>query len=141
MRLVVTRRLHNTFKYLLANEKLDENEKKIVKLKLADREELLIPIYRQVAAKFADLHDTPGSLLKKGCISGVLKWKTSRVHLYWRLKRLLLQNDVRKRCREINSELTLQQIDVMLRRWFIEDLTSVKVSWFLNVLNLNFQRC
>ena len=92
-----------------------------------DREEDLMPIYHQIAINFADLHDTPGSLLAKGCISGVLEWKTSRVYLYWRLKRLILQNEVRIKCQSANSELTTLQVDTMLSRWFIEDFTSVKV--------------
>lgn len=33
------------------------------------REDLLLPIYHQVAVQFADLHDTPGHMLEKGIIS------------------------------------------------------------------------
>lgn len=32
------------------------------------REELLTPIYHQVAVQFADLHDTPGRMQEKGCV-------------------------------------------------------------------------
>jgi len=107
------------------NSTLSDTEKSVLRGKLSSREEELMPVYLQVATKFADLHDTPGSLLEKGCISGVLKWKTSRKHLYWRLRRLLHQDEVRKRCQKINSELDMKQVDAMLRRWFIEDQTIV----------------
>jgi len=36
---------------------------------LKEREEQLLPIYHQVAVLFADLHDTPGRMQEKGCIS------------------------------------------------------------------------
>jgi len=36
---------------------------------LKKREEQLLPIYHQVAVLFADLHDTPGRMQEKGCIS------------------------------------------------------------------------
>jgi len=36
---------------------------------LKEREEQLMPIYHQVAVLFADLHDTPGRMQEKGCIS------------------------------------------------------------------------
>ena len=36
---------------------------------LKEREDQLMPIYHQVAVLFADLHDTPGRMQEKGCIS------------------------------------------------------------------------
>jgi len=47
--------------------------------------------------------------------------------MYWRLRRLLLQDDVKKKCISINRELSNAQLDAMLRRWFVEDLGTVKV--------------
>jgi len=40
-----------------------------LELELKEREEQLLPIYHQVAVLFADLHDTPGRMQEKGCIS------------------------------------------------------------------------
>ena len=37
--------------------------------RLKAREDLLLPIYHQVAVQFADLQDTPGRMLEKGVIS------------------------------------------------------------------------
>nr|CAB3219668.1 acetyl-CoA carboxylase-like [Phallusia mammillata] len=110
----------------LENEELSEAERKTLNNKLKEREDYLEPVYHQVAVEFADLHDTPGGMLAKGCISGILQWKTSRSFVYWRLRRLLLQDDVKKRCIGINKDLTNGQIDAMLRRWFVEDLGTVK---------------
>ena len=42
---------------------------KLIEAKLLEREEFLEAMYHQVAVKFADLHDTPGGMMAKGCIS------------------------------------------------------------------------
>lgn len=54
---------------ILENQDLNETEKIILNKKLKEREEYLEPVYHQVAVHFADLHDTPGGMLAKGCIS------------------------------------------------------------------------
>lgn len=48
---------------------LSDKERKDLEGRLKAREELLLPIYHQVAVQFADLHDTPGRMLEKGVIS------------------------------------------------------------------------
>ncbi|NXJ73388.1 ACAC carboxylase, partial [Trogon melanurus] len=90
------------------------------------REEFLVPIYHQVAMQFADLHDTPGRMQEKGVITDVLDWKTSRTFFYWRLRRLLLEDVVKKKIHDANPELTDGQIQAMLRRWFVEVEGTVK---------------
>uniref|UniRef100_H2YM68 Uncharacterized protein n=1 Tax=Ciona savignyi TaxID=51511 RepID=H2YM68_CIOSA len=127
----------------LEKSSLSLKEKKQLQAKLKEREEYLEPIYHQVAVKFADLHDTPGGMLAKGCLSGILTWKTSRNFLYWRLRRLLLQDDVKSRCHGANRDLTNAQIDVMIRRWFVEDQGTAHlwddneavVTWLLSQLS------
>lgn len=48
---------------------LPDKDLKELEGQLKAREELLLPIYHQVAVQFADLHDTPGHMLEKGIIS------------------------------------------------------------------------
>lgn len=48
---------------------LSDKERKDLEGQLKAREDLLLPIYHQVAVQFADLHDTPGRMLEKGVIS------------------------------------------------------------------------
>ncbi|NXC23285.1 ACACB carboxylase, partial [Corythaeola cristata] len=84
------------------------------------REELLLPIYYQVAVHFADLHDTPGRMQEKGVITDILEWKNARSFLYWRLRRLLLEEMVKVEVLKANSELSHIHIQSMLRRWFME---------------------
>uniref|UniRef100_A0A8C0QU24 Acetyl-CoA carboxylase 1 n=1 Tax=Canis lupus dingo TaxID=286419 RepID=A0A8C0QU24_CANLU len=101
-------------------------ERKELENKLKEREEFLIPIYHQVAVQFADLHDTPGRMQEKGVINDILDWKTSRTFFYWRLRRLLLEDLVKKKIHNANPELTDGQIQAMLRRWFVEVEGTVK---------------
>ncbi|NXI04732.1 ACAC carboxylase, partial [Pachycephala philippinensis] len=110
----------------LGTPELSPAERKELEAKLKEREEFLIPIYQQVAMQFADLHDTPGRMQEKGAITDVLDWKTSRTFFYWRLRRLLLEDVVKRKIHEANPELTDGQIQAMLRRWFVEVEGTVK---------------
>uniref|UniRef100_A0A8C0BI87 acetyl-CoA carboxylase n=1 Tax=Buteo japonicus TaxID=224669 RepID=A0A8C0BI87_9AVES len=101
-------------------------DRKELEAKLKEREEFLIPIYHEVAMQFADLHDTPGRMQEKGVITDTLDWKTSRTFFYWRLRRLLLEDVVKKKIHDANPELTDGQIQAMLRRWFVEVEGTVK---------------
>uniref|UniRef100_A0AAY5F4Q3 acetyl-CoA carboxylase n=1 Tax=Electrophorus electricus TaxID=8005 RepID=A0AAY5F4Q3_ELEEL len=105
---------------------LSPTERKELETKLKEREEFLIPIYHQVAVQFADLHDTPGRMQEKGVITDVLEWRTSRQFFYWRLRRLLLEDTVKRKIQEANGELTDGQVQAMLRRWFVEAEGAVK---------------
>nr|XP_042713807.1 acetyl-CoA carboxylase 1 isoform X3 [Chrysemys picta bellii] len=110
----------------LGTPELSPAERKELETKLKEREEFLIPIYHQVAVQFADLHDTPGRMQEKGVITDVLEWRTSRTFFYWRLRRLLLEDLVKKKIHDANPELTDGQIQAMLRRWFVEVEGTVK---------------
>lgn len=48
---------------------LSEAERRQLEKQLKAREELLLPVYHQVAVRFADLHDTPGRMQEKGVIT------------------------------------------------------------------------
>ncbi|XP_011377698.1 acetyl-CoA carboxylase 1 isoform X3 [Pteropus vampyrus] len=110
----------------LGTPELSAAERKELENKLKEREEFLIPIYHQIAVQFADLHDTPGRMQEKGIINDILDWKTSRTFFYWRLRRLLLEELVKKKIHTANPELTDGQIQAMLRRWFVEVEGTVK---------------
>ncbi|KAG8315423.1 hypothetical protein J6590_071132 [Homalodisca vitripennis] len=88
---------------------------------LAEREKFLMPMYHQVAVHFADLHDTPERMHEKGVISDIVPWRKSRCILYWRLKRLLYENQVKKEIIKIQPNYNENQLQAMIRRWFIED--------------------
>ncbi|XP_021331867.1 acetyl-CoA carboxylase 1 isoform X1 [Danio rerio] len=110
----------------LGTPELSVSERKELESKLKEREEFLLPIYHQVAVQFADLHDTPGRMQEKGVITDILEWSTSRQFFYWRLRRLLLEETVKRKIQCANSELTDGQVQAMLRRWFVEAEGAVK---------------
>ncbi|EDL19919.1 acetyl-Coenzyme A carboxylase beta [Mus musculus] len=110
----------------LGKAQLPDKDRKELEGQLKAREELLLPIYHQVAVQFADLHDTPGHMLEKGIISDVLEWKTARTFFYWRLRRLLLEAQVKQEILRASPELNHEHTQSMLRRWFVETEGAVK---------------
>ncbi|CAM4660645.1 unnamed protein product [Lepidochelys olivacea] len=106
-------------------ELLEEDHRELEK-QLKAREELMLPIFHQVAVQFADLHDTPGRMHEKGVITDILEWKNARTFLYWRLRRLLLEEAVKTEILNADSELSNIHIQSMLRRWFMETEGAVK---------------
>lgn len=94
------------------------------------REKELSPIYHEIAVQFAELHDTAERMLEKGCIFDIIPWSCSRRVLYWRLRRLLRQNEqerrVRAACACAGAAGGAPPMDqgpaaATLRRWFTED--------------------
>ncbi|NXX22259.1 ACACB carboxylase, partial [Podargus strigoides] len=104
----------------LGTPELSEAQRKELEKQLRAREELLLPMYYQVAVHFADLHDTPGRMQEKGVITDILEWKNTRSFFYWRLRRLLLEEVVKMEVLKANGELSHIHIQSMLRRWFME---------------------
>ncbi|XP_045467140.1 acetyl-CoA carboxylase isoform X2 [Harmonia axyridis] len=90
--------------------------------KIEETERRFVPLYHTIAVHFADLHDKPARMLKKGAISAIVPWKEARKTLYWRLRRLILQHKVVKTLTEAQHNLTIGQGEAMLSRWFLEDL-------------------
>ncbi|VFV38559.1 acetyl-carboxylase 2 [Lynx pardinus] len=123
------RRIDPVYKKLveqLGVSELSDKDRKDLEGQLKAREDLLLPIYHQVAVLFADLHDRAHGLLEKGVISDIVEWKTSRAFLYWRLRRLLLEDQVKQEILQASSELSHVHIQSMLRRWFVETEGAVK---------------
>jgi acetyl-CoA carboxylase / biotin carboxylase 1 len=87
----------------LSNEQLSE-----IKVKMAEREEQLLPVYLQIALQFADLHDRAGRMEAKGTIRQPLQWKNARRFFYWRLRRRLSEELIIKRMTEAQPAPTLK---------------------------------
>ena len=51
------------------------------------REALLLPVYRQVAVAFAEMHDTPVRMVAKGVLRGIVPWPQARPFMVARLRR------------------------------------------------------
>jgi len=70
------------------------------------REEMLQPLYTQVACEFADLHDRAGRMKAVGAVRESLQWSQSRGYFYWRLKRRLLEDRMVKDLQAADDRLS-----------------------------------
>lgn len=77
---------------ILADEGVarDDSRRQALKEKKDRRLHELMPIYKQVAIHFADLHDTATRMKHRSAISDIVPWERSRVFFYWRLRRQLI---------------------------------------------------
>ena len=89
--------IYAELKTKLADKSLSTEQASELKNKLNQREELLKPVYMQIALQFADLHDRAGRMEAKGTIRHPLKWSNARRFFYWRLRRRLSEEVLLKR--------------------------------------------
>lgn len=68
-----------------------------IKAEMTEREQLLLPVYNQIALQFADLHDRSGRMEAKGVIRSSLRWQNARRFFYWRLRRRLNEEYILKK--------------------------------------------
>lgn len=94
-----------------------EDEKRSIQDSIYIREVEVLPVYKNVATSFCDLHDTPGRLLAKGAIRKIVEWETARTFFYWRLQRRLSEERIRGMCKRANTKLSHDQITTLLRKW------------------------
>ena len=81
----------------LADKSLSKAQQSDIKVKMSEREALLLPIYSQISLQFADLHDRAGRMQAKGTIRQPLRWKEARRFFYWRLRRRLNEEYIVKK--------------------------------------------
>ncbi|KAI9809983.1 MAG: acetyl-coenzyme-A carboxylase [Pycnora praestabilis] len=84
-------------KRTLVGNNLTQDQQSDIKVKMVERETLLLPVYSQISLQFADLHDRAGRMQAKGTISMPLQWKQARRFFYWRLRRRLNEEYLVKR--------------------------------------------
>lgn len=92
-----------------------------IETQIRNREQVLEPMYRQAAVHFADLHDTPERMFEKNTIHEIIPWKKARRLFYWRLRRRLIEEEIKTEILSTQPSLDVRQMEAMLRRWFIED--------------------
>ncbi|KAL7058134.1 hypothetical protein AAHC03_016978 [Spirometra sp. Aus1] len=73
--------------------------------RLVARQHMLLPIYQQVAHRFADLHDTPGRMTARGLVHGTVDWRSSRAFFFARLSRRLLELEAVRLLRQAQNPL------------------------------------
>ncbi|KAK4274088.1 hypothetical protein QN277_017370 [Acacia crassicarpa] len=87
---------------------------------IKSREKQLLPLYTQIAIKFAELHDTSLRMAAKGVIREVLDWRNSRSFLYRRLRRRIgehsLINSVRDAAGDHMSNISAIEL---IKNWYL----------------------
>lgn len=88
----------------LAEKSLSAERQSEIKVKMTQREALLLPVYSQISLQFADLHDRAGRMQAKNTIRHPLVWKNARRFFYWRLRRRLNEESVIKKMENTSSK-------------------------------------
>lgn len=88
---------YGALKRKLNDPSTPQDQLQSIKAEMTKREELLLPIYGQIAIQFADLHDRSGRMQAKGVIRQALRWQNARRFFYWRLRRRLNEEYILKK--------------------------------------------
>nr|ASZ00199.1 acetyl-CoA carboxylase 1 [Geranium maderense] len=87
---------------------------------IKNREKQLLPVYTQIATKFAELHDTSLRMAAKGVIKQVVDWAQSRSFFYKRLRRRIAEESVIKTVRDAaGDQLTHASAKELMKSWFL----------------------
>ena len=89
--------IYADLKAQLADKSLTADKQSDIKVKMTERESLLLPVYSQISLQFADLHDRAGRMKAKDVIRTPLQWKNARRFFYWRLRRRLNEESLIKK--------------------------------------------
>jgi len=110
------------------DEKLKELDQRMisspseeVQQEIRQREEMLHPLYTQVACEYADLHDRAGRMKAVGAIRESLEWHSSREFFYWRLRRSLLEHQLIRDLRVADPQLSHSSAMATVQAWLKED--------------------
>ncbi len=87
----------------LNDKSLSSDKQSDIKVKMTERETLLLPVYSQISLQFADLHDRAGRMKAKDTIRSALSWKNARRFFYWRLRRRLNEESLLKKMSQAST--------------------------------------
>lgn len=91
-----------------------------IQTQIKAREKKLLPIYTQIATKFAELHDTSLRMAAKGVIKEVVDWPMSRSFFYRRLHRRVVEDELVKTLRDAaGRQLEYRSARDMIKEWFL----------------------
>ncbi|GAB2219638.1 hypothetical protein Droror1_Dr00007275 [Drosera rotundifolia] len=95
------------------------------------REKQLLPVYTQIATKFAELHDTALRMAAKGVIKDVIDWSNSRPFLFRRLFRRVSEQSLIKMVRDAAGEQNLSHKSALelIKEWFAASSGKDNLAW------------
>lgn len=90
------------------------------------REKQLLPVYTQIATKFAELHDTSLRMAAKGVIREVVDWANSRSFFYQRLRRRIAEESLIKTLTDAGGDQLSHQCAMdLIKKWFVDSNIAV----------------
>ncbi|TXG52858.1 hypothetical protein EZV62_022027 [Acer yangbiense] len=85
------------------------------------REKQLLPMYTQIATRFAELHDTSLRMAAKGVIREVVEWDRSRAFFYRRLLRRIAESSLVKTLIDAGGDhLSHKSAIDLIKEWFLD---------------------
>ena len=132
-------RLDTTYadlKAQLLDRSISSDKQSDIKVKMQEREQLLLPVYSQISLQFADLHDRAGRMQAKDTIRHPLQWKNARRFFYWRLRRRLNEESLIKKMAQMSNRDSKARASSLrtLRAWTgVEDFEHndrVVATWY-----------
>lgn len=108
-------------KFQVARSSGDHTAFQSLQQQIKDREKQLLPVYTQIATKFAELHDTSLRMAAKGVIREVVDWGNSRCFFYKRLHRRVVEGSLIKTVVEASgNQLSYQSAIDRIKKWFLD---------------------
>lgn len=91
-----------------------------IQKRITSREKQLLPLYTQIATRFAELHDTSLRMAAKGVINKVVVWESSRSFFYKRLHRRVSEGSLIRIVRDAAGEQLPQKSALeLIKKWFL----------------------
>ncbi|CAA2994471.1 acetyl- carboxylase 1-like [Olea europaea subsp. europaea] len=88
---------------------------------IKSREKQLLPLYTQIATKFAELHDTSFRMAAKGVVREVVEWSNSRFFFYKRLRRRVVEDSLITTVRDAAGyQFAYKSAQEMIKKWFLD---------------------
>ncbi|RZC49276.1 hypothetical protein C5167_017697 [Papaver somniferum] len=88
---------------------------------IRSREKQILPVYTQIATRFAELHDTSYRMAAKGVIKEVVDWSNSRSFFYKRLNRRVAEGSlVRTLINAAGDRLCHKSALELIKKWFLD---------------------
>lgn len=104
----------------MKTENASLSEMETIRRSMTVRMKQLMPIYTQVATRFAELHDTSARMAAKGVIGKVVDWEESRAFFYRRLRRRVAEDALAKEVREAAGEQLSQKSALeSIKNWYL----------------------
>ncbi|KAG8660405.1 hypothetical protein MANES_02G155501v8 [Manihot esculenta] len=92
-----------------------------IQQQIKSREKQLLPVYTQIATRFAELHDSSLRMAAKGVIREVVDWGRSRVYFYKRLRRRIAEDSLMKTLKDAAGDnLSHKPAMDLIKKWFLD---------------------